>query len=126
MDLLKNLLGDTSCGLDGTVSSQNPLNAVVDQFFDTGLADTELITQDMSGGVSSGGSSILYMEPQTPGTFDHIGATLQTSGGISERNMQAAWNDDSFKVIGGGSIMGNGANFNAGIQMQQMMQNQIV
>eukprot|EP00605_Chrysophyceae_sp_TOSAG23-4_P002137 GSChrysophyteH1.ASY1.ANO1.2364.1 assembled CDS len=91
-------------------------------FFDTGLADTELITQDMSGGLSSGGSSILYMEPQTPGTFDHIGATLQTSGGISERNMQAAWNDDSFKVIGGGSIMGNGANFNAGIQMQQMMQ----
>ena len=144
MDLFKNLLGDTSCGADGTVSSSNPINAVVDRLFDTtGMSGTMGQLPMSEGGVMEGGAGITYIDHQqqqqpnmemnhaafhdmqsmqSMQNVQGMDPSMNTMDPNQMNQMQAVWDSGG----GGGgaatSMMPMGGAMGMQMQMQQMAQ----
>ena len=133
MDLLKNLLVDNSCSVDGTVSSSNPLNTLVESIFDTSTVVHDDVTSASGSRQEyglSGGSAITYVNPQQQYALNGMENILDIDMGMNmgqnmvmdaSSQMQGAW-----EAEGGGGlvaplapIMTQGMNPN--FQMQQMM-----
>jgi peroxin-5 len=93
MDLLKNLLGDTSCNVDGTVAASNPVSSIMDSLFDTNMfADGGFRTESTTGSSIQAGSSITYMD-------DPLSMHMQGMHGMQgiqsadQGSMQGVWDN---------------------------------